>query len=168
MVLSNSPIKTLLDCQGTVYSLWTRMCAGSRFSRSSQLLAFSFSPLSLLLYFWSAWVFFLKKNVIFLKSSLPLFKTLHLDKCISKWIIVPLLVFALPRDKLKGFPPAGQTLFHCKLPTKSHHIIQANLHFGGFLLLVSEPVLFCDYIFFCFWDRVSPGNPGCSRTYSID
>ena len=150
MVLSNSPIKTLLDCQGTVYSLCTWTCAGSCFSRSSQLLASSSSPLSLLLYFWSAWVFFFFKNVIFLKSSLPLFKTLHLDKCIWKWIIVTLLVCTLLRDKLKGFPPAGQTLFYCKLPTRSHHIIQANLQFGGFLVLVSEPVLFCDYIFFLF------------------
>lgn len=64
---------------------------------------------------------------------------------------IVLFVFALLRDKLKGFPPAGQTLFPCKLPTRSHHIIQANLQLGGFLLLASEPVLFCDYIFFvCF------------------
>lgn len=65
--------------------------------------------------------------------------------------IVPLFMFALLRNKLKGFPPAGQTLFHCKLLTRSHNIIQANLQLGGFLLLASEPVLFCDYIFFvCF------------------
>lgn len=53
--------------------------------------------------------------------------------------VVPLFVFVLLRDKLKGFPPAWQRLFHCKFSTRSHHRIQANLQLGGFLLLASEP-----------------------------